>query len=62
MDVQGKELAKGGRLLLVNFCVDEQGRYLGNTEHKQSMFDVMNRVRTPDALRHRAERGIAMRE
>lgn len=42
---QGRELAKGGRLLLVNFCVDEQGRYLGNTEYQQSMFDVMNKVR-----------------
>lgn len=41
---RGRELAKGGRLLLVNFCVDEQGRCLGNTEYQQSMFDVMNKL------------------
>ena len=28
---RARELAPGGKLLFANFCVDEQGRYLGNT-------------------------------
>ena len=35
------ELRSGGRLVLVNFCRDEQGRYLGNTDGV-NMFDTFN--------------------
>ncbi|MGA8259297.1 MAG: hypothetical protein WB783_03705 [Arenicellales bacterium] len=35
------ELASGGRLVLVNFCRDEDGRYLGNTGGV-NMFDTFN--------------------
>ncbi|MFK7894122.1 MAG: hypothetical protein AB8B63_25125 [Granulosicoccus sp.] len=28
---RARELKTGGKLVLVNFCIDEQGRYLGNT-------------------------------
>ncbi|MEM7169885.1 MAG: SAM-dependent methyltransferase [Pseudomonadota bacterium] len=35
------ELAPGGRLVLVNFCRDEAGRYLGNTSGK-NMFSILN--------------------
>lgn len=35
------ELKPGGRLVLVNFCIDEQGRYLGNTGGV-NMFDTFN--------------------
>jgi SAM-dependent methyltransferase len=28
---RARELKPGGKLVLVNFCIDEQGRYLGNT-------------------------------
>ncbi|KAI8520586.1 hypothetical protein Bbelb_003400 [Branchiostoma belcheri] len=38
---RAKELAPGGHLVIVNFCVDEKGRYLGNTDKKQSMFERM---------------------
>ncbi len=37
------ELAPGGRLVLVNFCRDEQGRYLGNTGGA-NMFDTFNAI------------------
>ena len=37
------ELKEGGRLVLVNFCRDEQGRYLGNTGYV-NMFDTFNRL------------------
>lgn len=35
------ELAPGGRLVLVNFCIDQEGRYLGHTEGVD-MFDTFN--------------------
>ncbi len=35
------ELVPGGRLVLVNFCIDEDGRYLGNTGGA-NMFDTFN--------------------
>ncbi len=35
------ELVPGGRLVLVNFCIDEEGRYLGNTGGA-NMFDTFN--------------------
>jgi len=28
---RARELKPGGKLVLINFCIDEQGRYLGNT-------------------------------
>ena len=37
------ELAPGGRLVLYNFGIDEQGRYLGHTGGV-SMFDTFNRL------------------
>ena len=37
------ELKPGGRLVLVNFCRDEQGRYLGNTGGI-NMFDTFNQI------------------
>ena len=37
------ELVPGGRLVLVNFCRDEQGRYLGHTGGV-SMFDTFNSI------------------
>ncbi len=40
---RAKELAPGGRLVLVNFCRDEEGRYLGNTTGIH-MFDTMNQI------------------
>jgi hypothetical protein len=38
---RAEELAPGGRMVLVNFCRDEQGRYLGNTGGV-NMFDTFN--------------------
>jgi hypothetical protein len=32
LEQRARELRPGGRLVLVNFCRDEQGRFLGNTE------------------------------
>ncbi len=37
------ELVSGGRLVLVNFCRDEEGRYLGGTEGVD-MFDTFDRL------------------
>ena len=37
------ELAPGGRLVLLNFCRDEEGRYLGGTEGV-NMFDTFDRL------------------
>lgn len=38
---RARELKRGGKLVLVNFCIDEQGRYLGNTGGV-NMFDQFN--------------------
>ncbi len=38
---RARELAPGGRLVLVNFCRDEQGRYLGHTDGI-NMFETFN--------------------
>jgi hypothetical protein len=38
---RARELVTGGRLVLVNFCKDENGRYLGNTGGV-NMFDTFN--------------------
>jgi hypothetical protein len=38
---RARELKQGGKLVLVNFCIDEQGRYLGNTGGI-NMFDNLN--------------------
>lgn len=38
---RARELKPGGRLVMVNFCRDEQGRYLGNTGGV-NMFDNFN--------------------
>lgn len=38
-----RELASGGRLVLFNFGIDEQGRYLGNTGGV-SMFDTFHEI------------------
>jgi len=40
---RAQELAPGGRLVLYNFGIDEQGRYLGHTGG-QSMFDTFARL------------------
>ena len=40
---RAKELVSGGRLVLINFCRDEQGRYLGNTGGV-NMFDNFNTI------------------
>jgi SAM-dependent methyltransferase len=40
---RARELKAGGRLVLVNFCRDEQGRYLGHTGGV-SMFDAFNDI------------------
>ena len=37
------DLAPGGRLVLINFCRDEEGRYLGGT-HGVDMFDTFDRL------------------
>ncbi len=37
------ELVSGGRLILVNFCRDEEGRYLGGTDGVD-MFDTFDRL------------------
>jgi hypothetical protein len=39
---RAREMRPGARLVLVNFCIDEQGRYLGNTGGI-NMFDCFNR-------------------
>jgi len=38
---RARELKVGGKLVLVNFCIDEQGQYLGNTGGV-NMFDNFN--------------------
>jgi hypothetical protein len=38
---RARELVPGGRLVLVNFCKDEAGRYLGNTGGV-NLFDTLN--------------------
>lgn len=40
---RARELAPGGRLVLVNFGIDEAGRYLGHT-HGEDMFDTFNEL------------------
>ena len=40
---RARELVPGGRLVLVNFCRDERGRYLGNTGGV-NMFDTLARI------------------
>jgi len=39
---RSRELVSGGKLVLINFCIDESGRYLGNTGGV-NMFDNFNR-------------------
>ena len=39
---RARELSPGGKLVLVNFCIDENGHYLGNTGGV-NMFDNFNR-------------------
>ncbi len=45
---RARELVSGGRLVLVNFCIDERGRYLGNTDVDggggANMFEVFNQI------------------
>jgi hypothetical protein len=43
LTARARELVEGGRLCLLNFGVDEEGRYLGNTGGV-SMFDTFNRL------------------
>ena len=40
---RAEELRPGGRLVLANFCKDQEGRYLGNTGGVH-MFDTFNRL------------------
>jgi hypothetical protein len=40
---RSRELKPGGRMVLVNFCRDPKGRYLGNTGGV-SMFDTLNEI------------------
>jgi SAM-dependent methyltransferase len=40
---RARELKPGGKLVLINFARDEQGRYLGNTGGV-NMFDTFNRI------------------
>jgi len=40
---RASELKSGGKLVLVNFCIDEEGRYLGNTGGV-NMFDTFNQI------------------
>lgn len=40
---RARELVRGGRLVLVNFCCDERGQYLGNTGGV-NMFDTFNQI------------------
>ncbi len=40
---RGRELKPGGRLVLINFGVDNEGRYLGNTGGI-NMFDTFNQI------------------
>ena len=39
---RSRELVSGGKLVLINFCIDENGQYLGNTGGV-NMFDNFNR-------------------
>ena len=40
---RAREMKRGARLVLVNFCRDESGRYLGNTGGV-NMFDTFNQI------------------
>ena len=40
---RARELVSGGKLVLVNFCIDETGQYLGNTGGV-NMFDTFNEI------------------
>ena len=40
---RAKELAPGGLLVMANFCIDEEGRYLGNTKGA-NMFDMFQKL------------------
>ena len=40
---RANELVPGGKLVLVNFCIDETGQYLGNTGHVH-VFDTFNEI------------------
>ena len=40
---RAQELVSGGRLVLINFCRDEAGRHLGNTDG-QHMFNILNQL------------------
>jgi hypothetical protein len=40
---RAREMAVGGRFAFVNFCIDEQGRYLGNTGGV-NMFDTFHQL------------------
>jgi len=39
LEARSKELAKGGRFVCVNFCVSEEGYFLGQTDVGSSMWD-----------------------
>lgn len=40
---RAREMVAGGVLVMANFCIDEKGRHLGNTEGR-NMFDTFNRL------------------
>lgn len=42
---RAKEMKKGARFVMAQFCIDENARHLGKTENvKHSMYDVMNGI------------------
>eukprot|EP00213_Chloropicon_mariensis_P003828 CAMPEP_0197475098 /NCGR_PEP_ID=MMETSP1309-20131121/6539_1 /TAXON_ID=464262 /ORGANISM="Genus nov. species nov., Strain RCC998" /LENGTH=382 /DNA_ID=CAMNT_0043014993 /DNA_START=222 /DNA_END=1370 /DNA_ORIENTATION=- len=40
---RAKELAPGGKMVIVNFCIDENGYYLGKTDKPVCMYDTFNK-------------------
>jgi len=43
LQLRSKELAVGGKMVIVNFCVDAQGYYLGKTDKPVCMYDTFDK-------------------